>query len=338
MDDLNRRDFLAATAASVPWLTAMASNASQPAARRPTIISSRNGLAAIKTAMWGLRENVDPLVAAVRAVTEVENDPDDMSVGYGGLPNEDGIVELDASVMHGPTHKAGAVAALRNIRNPARVALEVLRRTDHVLIVGDGALRFARSVGFEEQNLLTEKAREAWVRWKAELSPRDDWLDSDQQIEIPHTDGTIHVSAVDANGDLGACTSTSGLSYKIPGRVGDSPIVGAGMFCDNAVGAAGSTGRGESVIQSAGAFQVVRNMADGDEPVEACLRVLRWIADHTKRPDLLNERGEPNFQVVMYALRKDGVYGAASMHPGKTFAVHDGTEARAEPCAALFEN
>jgi len=337
METLNRRDFLAATAASVPWLTAMAT-APQPAGRRPTIISSGNGLHAIEQAMTLLRGGADPLDAIVTGVNEVENDPKDMSVGYGGLPNEDGIVELDASVMHGPTHKAGAVAALRNIRNPSRVALEVLRRTDHVLIVGTGALAFARSLGFEEQDLLTERAREAWLRWKANLNPRDDWLDTDQQIEIPHTDGTIHVSAVDANGDLGSCTSTSGLSYKIPGRVGDSPIVGAGMFCDNEVGAAGSTGRGESVIQSAGAFQVVRNMADGHEPTEACLRVLKWIADHTKRPELLNDRGEPNFQVVMYALRKDGTYGAASMRPGRSFAVHDGTRARLLPCAILFDN
>ncbi|MHC4127426.1 MAG: isoaspartyl peptidase/L-asparaginase [Planctomycetota bacterium] len=238
--------------------------------------------------------------------------------------------------MHGPTHKAGAVAALRNIRQPSSVALEVLRRTDHVLLVGDGALEFARSVGFKEQDLLTKQAREAWLRWKADLSPRDDWLDTDQQVEIPHTDGTIHMSAVDANGDLGSCTSTSGLSYKIPGRVGDSPLVGAGLFCDNEVGAAGSTGRGESVIQSAGAFQVVRNMADGLEPTEACLRVLKWIADHTKRRDLLDERGEPDFQVVMYALRKDGAYGAAAMRPGRTFTIHDGPEARTEPCEPLF--
>ncbi len=336
MDTLNRRDFLAASAAAVPWLTAM-TTASPPAGRRPTIISSRNGLTAIELAMTRLRGGADPLDAIVTGVNEVENDPNDMSVGYGGLPNEDGVVELDASVMHGPTHKAGAVAALRNIRNPSRVALEVLRRTDHVLIVGGGALEFARTVGFKEQDLLTEKAQKAWLRWKANLSPRDDWLDTEQQIEIPHTDGTIHMSAVDAHGNLGSCTSTSGLSYKIPGRVGDSPLVGAGMFCDNEVGAAGSTGRGESVIQSVGAFQVVRNMADGLKPTEACLRVLKWIADHTKRRDLLNDRGEPNFQVVMYALRKDGAYGAASMRPGRDFAIHDGTQARLLPCVTLYQ-
>jgi N4-(beta-N-acetylglucosaminyl)-L-asparaginase len=301
------------------------------------IVSSGNGRPAVERTMALLGKGADPLDAVVEGVTEVENDPRDMSVGYGGLPNENGIVELDASVMHGPTHRAGAVAALRNVRTPARVALEVLRRTDHVLLVGDGALEFARAVGFKEQELLTKEARDAWLKWKANLNARDDWLDTDQQVEIPHTDGTIHVSAVDAKGDLGSCTSTSGLSYKIPGRVGDSPLPGAGMFCDNEVGAAGSTGRGESVIQSAGAFQVVRNMADGVEPTEACLRVLKWIADHTKRRHLLNKRGEPAFQVVMYALRKDGACGAAAMHPGRGFVIHDGTKARDEDCVSLFE-
>ncbi len=171
----------------------------------------------------------------------------------------------------------------------------------------------------------------------AGLSNRnDDWLDRDQQIETPHTEGTIHLSAVNAAGDLGACTTTSGLSYKIPGRVGDSPIIGAGMFVDNEVGAAGSTGRGEAVIQSAGSFAVVRAMDDGLEPEEACLKVCKWIADHTKRRALLNDRGEPNYQVVMYALRKDGVYGAASLRKGGTYSVHDGGGARKVACRYLF--
>ncbi len=309
------------------------------------VISSGNGMPAVNRAMELLRDASDPLDAVVAGVTLVEDDPDDMSVGYGGLPNERGVVELDASVMHGPTHKAGAVAALRNIRNPAQVALAVLKRTDHVMLVGEGALEFARAHGFTEQNLLTDRARRAWLRWKENLNPRDDWLDTDQHIkpggaggsdDVPFTDGTIHVSAVDARGDLGACTSTSGLSYKLPGRVGDSPIVGAGMFADNAVGSAGATGRGESVIQSAGAFQVVAHMGEGLDPTEACLKVLKWIADHTKRHDLLNARGEPNFNVIMYALRKDGAYGSAAMRKGRSFVVHDGTRAGTEPCGYLF--
>ena len=142
----------------------------------------------------------DPLEAAVAGVTIVEDNPNDMSVGYGGLPNADGVVQLDASVMHGPTHTAGAVGALENIRNPAQVALEVLKRTDHVLLVGAGALAFAKAVGFEEQDMLTDRARAAWLRWKANLNRNDDWLDRDQQIETPHTDGTIHLSAVNAVG------------------------------------------------------------------------------------------------------------------------------------------
>ncbi len=318
--------------------------------RRPVVISSRNGMPAITRVMERIRKNTDLLEAIVEGIGLVESDPNDMSVGYGGLPNEEGVVELDASVMHGPTHTSGAVAALQGIRNPARVALEVLRRTDHVLLVGAGALKFAKAVGFTEENLLTDRARKAWLRWKASLSPHDDWLDAPQQIDtrggasgggpppdVPFTDGTIHVSAVDTRGDVAACTSTSGLSYKLSGRVGDSPIVGAGMFVDNAVGAAGATGRGESVIQSAGAFQAVRHMAEGLAPTEACLKVLTWIADHTRRHDLLNERGEPRFAVVMYALRADGVWGSATMRKGRTFTVHDGTEARSEPCAYLYE-
>ena len=221
-------------------------------ARRPTVISSSNGLPAVKAAMDALNGGNSSTHAVVNGVTIVENDPDDMTVGYGGLPNEDGVVQLDAAVMDGPMHKAGGVAAIENIRNPAQVALKVLERTDHVLIVGEGARRFALRMGFKEENLLTDKAREAWLRWKADLNRNDDWLDDNDQIDtsgrkrgvskarddIPYTHGTIHCSAVDANGDLGCCTTTSGLSYKIPGRVGDSPLIGAGLFCDNTVGSA----------------------------------------------------------------------------------------------------
>ncbi|MCI0629821.1 MAG: isoaspartyl peptidase/L-asparaginase, partial [Phycisphaerales bacterium] len=252
---------------------------------------------------------------------------------------------------------AGSVAALQNIKNPSSVALQVLRRTDHVMLVGEGALKFAKALGFKEENLLTEKSREAWLRWKANLNPGDDWLNADQQIKpgdfnrkqsrakqlgIPYTTGTIHCSAVDTLGNMSACTSTSGLSWKLAGRVGDSPIIGAGMFCDNEVGSAGATGRGEAVIQSCGAFQVVQHMGNGVEPTEACLRVLQWIADHTKQSFLLDEEGRPNFGVTFYALRKDGAYGSATMRVQKDrpnserFAVHDGMQARLENCTALF--
>ncbi len=362
MSRINRRSFIAATAASLPVISALRSDASPTTAKvnagnitarsaaRPVAISSGNGLPAVRRAVELINAGSDALDAVVEGIAIVEADPDDMTVGYGGLPNEDGVVELDACCMHGPTHKAGAVASLRNIKHPAQVALRVLRRTDHVLLVGEGALRFARAHGFPEENLLTDRARQAWLRWKENLSPDDDWLNDFQHIDneedqaavfergdVPFTWGTIHCSAVDVNGDLGSCTSTSGLSYKIPGRVGDSPIIGAGNFCDNAVGAAGATGRGESLIQSCGAFQIVRHMEDGLSPTEACLKVLQWIADHTKRKALLNERGEPNFNAVLYALRKDGAYGSAVIRGRYTFTVCDDDGARQERCVPLYE-
>lgn len=352
MNTIDRRAFLTASAAAVPVISVVSSVAarspSAKPARRPTAISSGNGMRAITTAMEQMASGISPTEAVVAGVAHVESDPNDMSVGYGGLPNELGVVQLDSSVMDGPTHKAGAVACIENIRNPAQVALKVLRRTDHVLLVGEGAKRFAVAQGFKEEDLLTDRARKAWLRWKENLNVNDDWLNDDQQISIDQSQaaaeragvpwhyGTIHCAAVNDQGDVGACTTTSGLSYKIPGRVGDSPIIGAGMYVQNEVGAAGATGRGESVIQSCGAFQAVQHMDRGDHPTEACLEVLKWIADHTKRHDLLNERGEPNFGATMYALRKDGAYGSATMHKGGKFTVHDGTEARHEPCDYLY--
>ena len=345
----------------------------------PVAISSENGMRAVDRAVELMRTGADPVDAVVEGVSIVEDDPEDHSVGLGGLPNERGVVELDASVMHGPSHKAGAVAALQNIRNASQVALQVLRRTDHVLLVGQGALDFARAMGFREEDLLTEESRAAWLKWKSNLNPIDDLLDDRQQkdyegkqpdgeagggpgappnagerhsrrgIDLDHeasgrrgivqplTWGTIHCAAVNPAGDISACTTTSGLSFKLPGRVGDSPIVGAGMFVDNSVGAAGATGRGEAVIQSCGAFQVVRHMADGVEPTEACLLVLKWIADHTRGWTLLDDRGRPNFDVTLYALRKDGAFGSATLRQGERFTVNDGTTSRLLDCAFLFE-
>src|SRR6185436_8312790 len=196
-----------------------------------------------------------------------ELDPEDQFVGLGGLPNEDGVVQLDASCMHGPTRRAGAVGALEDIATASNVAKAVMDNTDHIMLVGAGAKKFALQMGFKEQNLLTEKSRQDWLRWKACLNPNDNWLDVpgeegsgkrasiayDHPLRVKFTTGTINMNAVNARGDVSSVTTTSGRSWKIPGRIGDSPIVGDGQYCDNTVGAAGSTGRGEANIKVCGA-------------------------------------------------------------------------------------
>lgn len=326
--------------------------------RGAACVSSGNGVPAVTRAIELIRDGEDPAYAAVQGVAITEADEDDLTVGKGGLPNERGVVQLDSCVMHGPLHKAGAVAALENICHPAQVALKVLQTTDHVMLVGDGALEFARAHGFEEENLLTERARKIWLRWKRNLSPNDDWLDeaqSDWDLEgrqlvavdgdgredggpIPYTTGTIHVSAVTPAGDLAGCTTTSGLSYKIPGRVGDSPIVGAGCYTDNEVGSAGCTGRGESVIQSCGAFSIVQEMEKGLSPTDACLAVLKKVSDRSvKQKRLRRADGKPNFGLTLYAMRKDGAFGSATMHEGASFAYADSGGAGTRKCAFLYE-
>ena len=353
MDDhVSRRTFLASAAAvTLAGRVRTAPAGDQPASSHrgspPVVISSANGLPATQKAAQMIGQGADPLDAIIAGVNILEADPDDHSVGFGGLPNEDGVVELDSSVMHGPTHNSGAVAALRNIVHPSRVARLVMERTDHALIVGEGALRFAKAHGFKEVDLLTDDARRIWLRWKERHSDRDDWLEPleppDEKKQslgprrIEYSYGTIHCSALDAHGNLSAVTTTSGLSYKIPGRVGDSPIVGAGMYVDNDIGAAGSTGRGEAVIKNCGAFAVVELMRNGAAPTEACLEVLRRMAHHTRDPRLLKDDGKPNFDVKMYALAKDGRFGAAAIWSGAKFAVFADGKNRHETCAYLFE-
>jgi N4-(beta-N-acetylglucosaminyl)-L-asparaginase len=363
----NRRDFILASSATVLGASAAISAGKQISLaeetqsklkldppRSPVCISSGNGLRAVERAHSRILAGDDTAMAVVDGVGIVEADPNDMSVGYGGLPNEHGIVQLDASVMHGPTHKAGSVAAIEDIMHPALVALKVLQTTDHVMIVGKGAFEFARAHGFKKTDMLTEKARSAWLRWKQNQSNRDDWLDGDQMDwsadgtrvgaadqtnkEIPFTYGTIHCAAVNTKGEVSACTTTSGLSYKIPGRVGDSPIIGAGMYVDNEIGAAGATGRGEAVIQSCGAFAATQAMGRGMDPTQACLHVLKVISRNSKRQKrLIRKDGNPNFNVTMYALRKDGVFGSAAMIPGASFTVADANGLRSIKCASLYE-
>mgnify|MGYP000058946927 CR=1 FL=1 len=315
-----------------------------PSKGRMVAISSGNGLRATAKAMELLKQGADPLDAVIAGVNIVENDPNDVSVGYGGLPNEEGVVELDASVMHGPTHNAGAVAALRNIKNPSRVAKLVMERTAHVLLVGEGALKFARAHGFKEENLLTEKSRRIWLRWKETLSDRDYWyppksdeLEEELQSYVS-SHGTINCCALDANGNLAGVTTTSGFFFKIPGRVGDSPIIGAGLYVDNNIGAAGSTGLGEANLLTLASFQVVNLMGEGLSPEEAGLRVLKMIAEKARLwPNRTDEQGRPRFDLNFYIINKKGEYAGVTMWQGRKFAVHDGVRNQLKYSAYLFK-
>jgi N4-(beta-N-acetylglucosaminyl)-L-asparaginase len=307
-----------------------------PRLARPAVVSSANGIRGVARAYEMLTRGADPLDAAIAGVNIQELDPEDQSVGLGGLPNADGVVQLDASCMHGPTRRAGAVASLEGIATPSLVAKAVMDYTDHILLVGEGAKRFALAMGFKEQNLLTEKSRQDWLRWKANVNPNDNWLDHDDDVSIKFSTGTINVCAVSPNGDIGSVTTTSGLSWKIPGRVGDSPIIGAGQYCDNAVGAAGSTGRGEANIKVCGAFLAVELMRSGMSPEQACLKTLERVVAMTERR-LLDSRGRPRFNINFYAIAKDGTFGGASLYAGSRFAAADASGARHLDSAFLFK-
>lgn len=346
---MKRRDFLKASVAAGMGLsfpkvdTIFAQDSPRIKPAHPVVISSANGERAVKRAAELLQKGMDPLDAVISGVNIVEDDPDDITVGYGGLPNEEGVVELDSCVMHGPTHNAGAVAAIQNIKNPSRVAKLVMERTDHVLLVGEGALRFAKAHGLKEENLLTEKSRKIWLYWKETLNKDDDWFppsENELEKEVKNyfrIGGTINCCAVNTNGDLAGVTTTSGLSFKIPGRVGDSPIIGAGLYVDNEVGAAGSTGRGEANLKNLTSFMVVEFMRMGKSPVDACLAACQRIVDHTKLPALLNEDGKPNFNVRFYAVNKQGNYGSAAIYNGGSFWIADAKGARLEEMAYLLK-
>ncbi|HEV2101572.1 MAG TPA: N(4)-(beta-N-acetylglucosaminyl)-L-asparaginase [Candidatus Acidoferrum sp.] len=330
-------------------------------ATRPVMISSANGVNALPKGMEVLKAGGDTLEAAVAAVTIVEDDPNDDSVGYGGLPNEEGVVELDASVMHGPTRRAGSVASVQKIKNVARLAKTVMERTNHVMIVGDGARRFAVAEGFEEMNLLTEHSRKIWLAWKAKTSfnwrpgiDSPEWkehmaqlFDGDAQkiayaekrIADPIT-GTINCLAVNAKGEVSGTTTTSGLSWKIPGRVGDSPIIGAGLYVDGDVGGAGSTGKGEENIKISGGHTIVELMRKGMKPTDACLEALGRVARNYNG----DKKKLGTFHLYYYAVNKDGEYGSATLwkngyEAGKVakFSVCDGTGSRLETCRPFFD-
>jgi N4-(beta-N-acetylglucosaminyl)-L-asparaginase len=365
---LNRRQWMICTTALTG---AQASSVAQTPPKN-MVISSANGLRACAKAMEMLKSGADTLDAVIAGVNINELDPEDTSVGYGGLPNEEGVVELDASVMHGPTRRCGAVASIRNVKTPSKVAKLVMEQTDHVMLVGDGAWRFARDWGFKEENLLTEKARLAWMVWKQSLrdaSGQNNWTDgldapvkkgapakgeplsrlkqqfpdaSDELLEwawrkaVNPTTGTINCLALNSKGEMSGVTTTSGLAWKIPGRVGDSPIIGAGVYVDQEVGGAGSTGRGEENIRIAGAHTIVENMRHGMAPKEACLDALKRVARNYD-----NDKNRlAKFDIKFYALRKDGAYAAAALWKGQprgaVFSVNDGGESRHEECAYLL--
>ena len=343
-DALNRRDFLASAAGAAAAVARPMTLSSFPAPAihipgiaKPVAISSANSLAPVTKAVEMVVQGADTLDAAVEGVKIQELDPNDQSVGYGGLPNEEGVVQLDASCMHGPTKRAGAVACLEGIKTPSEVAKLVLKYTNHILLVGEGAKRFALSYGFKEEDLLTPASRAAWLEWRANRGHEDDYLDvgtGEGEKMMHRVTGTINLDVVAPNGDISSVTTTSGLAWKLPGRAGDSPIVGAGQYTDNEIGAAGSTGRGESNIMVCGGFLTVEQMRRGVKPLDACLETLkRAIAMTPAR--LLNPNGTPKFGLTYYAVNKRGGYGSASIFPGR-YAVHDGSQAVFKDTAFLF--
>jgi N4-(beta-N-acetylglucosaminyl)-L-asparaginase len=340
---ITRRDFVkAGTAATVAASVPTAAFGQGPSvlvrkAAPPVVIASGNGhthknggpRTCVEEAWQRIVKGEDVLEALIAGVNIVELDPADSSVGYGGLPNADGVVQLDSCCMHGPTKRAGGVAALEGVRTPSRVAKAVLDHTDHHLLVGPGAQTFARNMGFAiEADLNTERSRAKWLEWKRRIDPKH-YLDPKQRsqageaasrsmlrdglLDRHHRFGTINCDGVSAKGELGGVTTTSGLSFKIPGRVGDSPILGAGLWLDNEVGAAGSTGRGEANLYNLSSFFVVEELRRGRAVKDAGMEALRRVKAATLEKRLLDRNGLPNFQLVFYVLTKKGEYAGVSM-------------------------
>jgi len=354
---MKRREFLVGGAVSAGVAALGAGRAGAGAAaspgsgsgKRPIAISSRNGLRAVETAIQTLGKGGSTLDAVIAGVNRVEEDPDDITVGYGGLPNERGEVELDACVMDGTTGRAGAVGALKGCKYPSRVARLVMEQTDHVLLTGEGAAEFARAQGFPTETLLTERSRKIWLWWKQTMSPKDDWIAPpesqwpEEVKEYARTYGTVHCSvhcsALAADGAMSCVTTTSGLFFKMPGRVGDSPIVGAGLYVDQDVGSCGSTGRGEEVILSCGSSAVVEQLRAGRAPVDAALAILERIVDRARKlPRLLKADGTPDFDVNFLVLDKNGNHAGAGIWSGGMYSIDDGSGPRQVESAYLLKS
>ena len=359
----NRRSLLLAAGAlaSGPASALAAKNtpAIQVPRKRPVMVGSANALSGMRTQYPRLLKGLAPLDAAIEVVKVVEADASDMSVGLGGLPDEDGTVTLDAAVMHGPTHNSGAVGALENTVHAVEVARLVMERTDHCMLVAQGATRFAREYGHPQVDLLTDQARAVWLAWKESMSARDDrlrpkkpkksgklykYMGEDLTLEQLLTDhritGTIHCSSLSLKGEVACCTTTSGLSFKIPGRVGDSPIIGAGLYCDQDVGSAGGTGRGESAILSCASFLCVELLRAGVAPLEAGLTVLRRVTAQAQRaavwqPEMVREDGLPSFNLQLYLLGLDGSHAGVELYGSHNYAVADQEGVRHEKLVAL---
>jgi N4-(beta-N-acetylglucosaminyl)-L-asparaginase len=343
-DQMSRREFVkAGTAASVAVAVPATAFGQAPTvlvrrATPPVVISSGNGheyrnggpRTCVEEAWQRIVKGEDVLDSLIAGVNIVELDPDEMYVGYGGLPNAEGVVQLDSCCMHGPLKRAGGVACLEGVRTPSRVAKAVLDNTDHHLLVGAGAQAFARELGFAiEADLNTEKSRAKWLEWKRRVDPnhyldpakRSDAAESarcamvaDGLLDPSHRWGTINCDGVGPKGEVCGVTTTSGLAFKIPGRVGDSPILGAGLWVDDAVGAAGSTGRGEANLYNLSSFFIVEEMRRGRGPKDAAMEALKRVRANTVEKRLLDSRGNPSFQLIFYAVNKRGEYAGVSMY------------------------